>query len=210
MNLFQRGGPIPRRLYTIQGETKFFFFLFFFTTCTEEPRGQTFNRPKRERAVGHTPRLVYIREGERRGSAVHFSRRDAPRTRLVVLPPLSLWRRSQRVMIRREVDRKNENSSMCRPLLCLPVPRAIWPPYRRSSENACPDHRACILSTLVLPPSPSLFCAFLTAPFLPDESSDIVFHGDLPFRRRVHAGSALCIQGRGNIEKGLPRWQLIQ
>ena len=32
-------------------------------------------------------------------------------------------------MIRREVDRKNENSSMCRPLLCLPVPRTVWPPY---------------------------------------------------------------------------------
>ena len=31
----------------------------------------------------------YIREGERHdGSAVHFSRRDAPRTRVVLLPPL--------------------------------------------------------------------------------------------------------------------------
>ena len=146
----------------------------------------------------------YIREGERHdGSAVHFSRRDAPRTRVVLLLLFSLRRRSQRVMIRREVDRKNENSSMCRPLLCLPVPRAVWPPYvGRRKTTLRPSY------VFLLPLSLSLFCAFLAVP-----SRRITRHrlpGGSAALSLYARGSALCIQGRGNIEKGLPRWELIQ
>lgn len=97
------GWPDSQRLYT--GACK------FFTMCTEEAGGQTFNRA----GDGHRP--LYTRRNDA-GRPYIFSRRDAPRQPRV-FPLLSLPRRLwRRVMIFREVDRKNENSSMCRPPLC--------------------------------------------------------------------------------------------
>lgn len=121
----KRGGP---RDYT-PGHAS------FSRMCAEEAGGQTFNQGDGREWPS---RIIY--EKKRRGtSTVHFfaSRRSQTNPRrvfpLLLLPlPRRLWRR---VMIFREVDRKNENSSMCRPPLCSTFPSnsAI---LARMSENA--------------------------------------------------------------------------